>query len=320
MPSAGFILFALLVQPIASLNLFIYGLGNVGRAVAEGVPDHWSVRGTKKSCERENEGIAVPFRAAPSYVCEASHILITIPPSQEICQIILADLTLHLKRSSWVGFVSTTGVYGDHSGQLVTEESPLLCEDTSSAAAYLNMELELKKYSDDQGWALAVFRCSGLYGPSRSAMHTLWKQGFPKNRDPSDITNRIHEVDVARAIISAIEKGCTGVFNLSDDEPASRYTVMEYASRLLEENGLSSPVQQIDDEERKPTNQSGRRGKDRKAVSNSRMKAELLDGKITYPSYREGLRAIFQNENNPWWLETDTGDSRFEKTGNSCNK
>ena len=299
--SARLFLFLLLGRSVSSFQLLVYGLGNVGREVTKEVSKDWIVRGTKRN-PAPDDGIAIPFSDASKYLSDASHVLITIPLTPEIFPIILKDLSEHLAPSSgWVGFVSTTGVYGNHDGAWVTEDSPLLCE--STALEYVRFEQELMELAAERDWSAAIFRCAGLYGPDRSALHTLWKRGIPAVRGaPCFITNRIHETDVARAIVSAMEKESSGIYNLADDEPEARTVAMDYAVELLRSNGMTLPASTTVP---KATTASSskretRRKNERKLVDNGKMKSELVEN-LVYPTYREGLSSILADRSNPWW-------------------
>jgi nucleoside-diphosphate-sugar epimerase len=309
---------------VSSFQLLVYGLGNVGRAVTNEVPNSWIVHGTTRT--PQDNGMAIPFSDAPHYLLDATHVLITIPLGgiPEVASTILQDLSDHLASSSsptWIGFVSTTGVYGNHDGEWVTEESPLHgAASSSSTQEYSRFEQDLIHLTTSASSAssastptppshqTSIFRCAGLYGPDQSALHTLWRQGsvHVQGGVSSSVTNRIHEHDVARAIVSAMKKGCSGIYNLSDDEPAPRSVVMDYAAELLTRNGLILPEREVVVPEMamaavaSSSKRTTRRMKDRKLVDNSKMKAQLID-ELLYPTYREGLNAIFADKRNPWW-------------------
>lgn len=314
-----------LLRSASSFQLLVYGLGNVGRAVANQVPSDWIVRGTTRRNPLPDDDIVVPFSEAPLYLADATHILITIPPDASSSSI-LNDLANNLQPNCWVGFVSTTGVYGNHDGAWVTEESPLLYDTESSARNYVKFELDLKELETtsashaasqcNKNWTTAVFRCAGLYGPDRSALHTLWKQQRKQRQDDSAhppstrgapfVTNRIHECDVARAIVSAMSQNLGGIYNLADDEPEARSVVMDYAAELLNNNGIivpersCLPVTGAITTTDISSKRASRRQKESKLVDNSKMKAELVE-KLLYPTYREGLNAIVADKRNPWW-------------------
>lgn len=315
MTSARLLFCLSLWRSVASLQqqqLVIYGLGNVGRAVAKEAPTDWIVKGTSRGSPQDD--VSIPFADASAYLADATHVLVTIPPTTpDISSSILSDLSAHLTPStSWVGFVSTSGVYGNHDGAWVNEDAPLLC--SSSALKYVDFEQELRDLADAQGWNACVFRCGGLYGPTRSALHTLWKRGMPLSSTTTSadtstastadafITNRIHERDVARAIVGAMcKKDCSGVYNLSDNEPEAREVVMDYAAQLFAANDMTVPERSSqDDESPRKTKRGERRKKERKLVDNRKVKADVLD-QFLYPTYREGLDAIFADKSTPWW-------------------
>ncbi|KAL3792884.1 hypothetical protein HJC23_004809 [Cyclotella cryptica] len=276
-----------------------------------------------------------------------THILVTVPPidshfnsKQQIyvggrprkwtyfCDSILnhphVSLREMIPKSTWIGYISTTSVYGNHDGEWVTEDSELKCQPGSKGELYLKAEEEWRKAARECGWKLHIFRCAGLYGNGRSALHTLMKCGFePRMGDDGAgavkrveyPTSRIHEEDVVWAILramlhhdhSAVGQGC--IWNLADDDPAPRSEVMFYGSKLLDETGIApfpdralTPVNSIVGEQQESQREK-RRKLDRKRVCNLRMKTGLLpDGRLIYPTYREGLKSILRNNKDAWLL------------------
>ena len=245
-----------------------------------------------------------------------------------------------LPPNTWVGYVSSTSVYGNHDGEWVNETSQIKCQPGSKGELYHRAEEEWRNAGETSGWKVNVFRCAGLYGDGRSAMHTLRKKminggGIATNdqtRIDNDVeakskkdypTSRIHEEDVSRAILCSMmacsrnidDTGASfcDTWNLADDDPAPRGDVMAFASKLLEEtkfdpiklagfvndNGLTSTSKKSRQSERER-----RRKTDRKRVGNQRMKEFLLpDGKLLYPSYREGLQAVLEyNQRSGVWV------------------
>ena len=290
-------------------NLLILGLGNVGTALFDQAKSESSfdcVRGTKRNPNDIHDDSIIPFTLdeIQPLLSTCTHLLITIPPHPDMTSV-MSLVSHHLPLSSWIGVVSTTGVYGNHDGAWITEESELRCHG-SSAQQYVEYE---------QDWAtlarpLAIFRCAGLYGPSRSALHTVWKNGRME-RNPttvttsttiSGITNRIHEYDVARAIMAAMVSKSVGVYNLADDEPENRFIVMEEAAKLLQSIGRELPVK-VDNEIPPLTSDISGRGRRRsietKRISNTRMKENLIS-ELHFPTYRQGLQSILEGNNTPW--------------------
>jgi nucleoside-diphosphate-sugar epimerase len=238
-----------------------------------------------------------------------THLLVTLPPNvrSEQCAAIAANLSS--KQLSWLGVVSTTGVYGNHNGEWVTEGSE--CKGNEN---YLDHET---------AWAdrfrhgpLTIFRCAGIYGPQASALHTVFRNGINNNEEDLEgyPTSRIHLDDIVSAITASMmmivkvddDQGCYSrhsCYNLSDDEPAPRSTVLLYASQLLESIGVSIPLH------RPPTTTTtGRSGRaqrrqtDNKRVCNRLLKKTLVS-KLKYPTYREGLSAILNDKSCPWWWQ-----------------
>lgn len=233
-----------------------------------------------------------------------------------------------LPANTWVGYISSTSVYGNHDGGWVTEESEVKCKPGSKGELYFRAENEWRNASEKCNWRLNVFRASGLYGDGRSAMHTIRKRGAittildlsgddiePKQKIPSKDfpTSRIHEEDVSRAILSAMmcneqpTLGGSCLWNLADDNPAPRTEVMAFATKLLDEADLIPPKKDGDIKSsnaimpQQQSERARRRKTDRKRVSNQRMKDLLLpDGKLLYPTYQEGLRSVLDSNKKVW--------------------
>jgi hypothetical protein len=273
-------------------------------------------------------------------ITPATHVLYTIPLSREQSEKDNANGSLwmiwDLIKQWWNGnnsgsnhhrvlaILSTTGVYGNHDGAVVTEESPLLCQPDSNAHLYKQFEdmwIQRAVEGDvSNNNRLYIFRCAGIYDGSSSALHTVFRLGYgesvasPSRRESKSTvakTNRIHAADIARAVITAmfcqneLPKGTSfRIYNLADDEPESRDVVLKYANDLLLSIGVALP-QNINKD--LPTNMSkrrqSRRQQERKLVSNKRLKQELLlpNGlELEYPTYREGLKAILNDPHAPW--------------------
>ena len=243
-----------------------------------------------------------------------------------------------------LGFLSTTGVYGDHNGAVVTEDSPLLCQPESNANLYRQLEedwINVAKNSTNTGdhdncrRFLYIFRCAGIYDSSRSALHTVYQQGYNPPPSISDtnsssstqkkknisLTNRIHSLDIARAVNAAFfsrntkhdidSTPCYRIYNLADNKPEARSVVLSYAKELLIGIGCDLPQPSSTESTTNPSRSSqtrqSRRQTERKLVSNERMKNELLlhdtgdDGDLLlYPTYKEGLKAILDDPSTPW--------------------
>jgi len=262
--------------------LFIFGVGTLGKAVVKEAQRKEflvfdSIAGTTRrditnDCN-QNDVELVSFyndTSIASHLFDSTHVLITIPPQEEPHPALL-------EYKGWLGLVSTTGVYGNHDGAWVTEDA---------APTTLNE------------WASTVFRCAGLYGNTRSALDTVRRMGHDGTREATSPTSRIHERDAARAMLACMARGGTGVYNLADDEPASRKCVFAHAARLLEEQGIVVPIS-TNTAAASTSKRARRRGRDKKRVSNARMRRELL-ADLLYPTYKEGLQAVLQENLDEW--------------------
>jgi nucleoside-diphosphate-sugar epimerase len=260
-----------------------------------------------------------------------SRILVTIPPPRSDPEIdaflnhLYDNLVIMLPKHAWIGVLSTTGVYGNHNGAWITEDT-----DTHSCPEnlkhYLKMEETWKQRVKNPTTLqydhyLCIFRCAGIYGADRSALHTIFKNGVPlpiqsesesKNIPKNDITNRIHVEDLAAVIVAAMKKatnhynvpGAVRVYNVADDCPESRAVVMQHAAHLLQSTVGAGMKKNENPKVQSTDNRAVRRAQDQKRVSNQRMKDEIIcNQSLKYPTYKEGLQEILLDKTNPWWQE-----------------
>lgn len=319
-------------------RLLVFGLGNIGSLVARIASTHLTnnnassferVYGTTRSGKEIAKVHTVHFDSYKD-LCDiipsCTHILITIPPieSEDTTNStlvggrdpVLNNPILRLneiaKPNTWIGYVSSTSVYGNHDGDWVNEDSDVKCDPASKGALYLRAENEWIDAAKSCGWNINVFRCAGLYGDGRSALHTIRKRGIHHENKSLAVkvgnpTSRIHEEDAARAILSAmlISDEADGVpscrlYNLADDNPAPRSEVMAFGHELLDaSNLLPSQTPQMSSG-RRPSEREKRRKTDRKRVDNNRMKDCLLPKGLLYPTYREGLKAVLDVNRDKW--------------------
>ncbi|MEO3432272.1 SDR family oxidoreductase [Inquilinus sp. CAU 1745] len=275
-------------------RLFCFGLGYSARWLVDIVREEgWSVAGTCRSEEKRAalaaEGIeAVLFETAATALEGATHILVSAPPGEDGDPVLAAcrDAIAGLHGLEWLGYLSTTSVYGDHGGAWVTEESALTPA-TDRGRRRLAAEEGWLILWRDHGVPVHLFRLSGIYGPGRSAIDAV-RAGRAKRIDkPGQVFNRIHVADIARTLRASIARPNPGAaYNLADDDPAPSREVTQYACALLgaplpllvpfEEAGLSAMARSF--------------YADDKLVSNGRIKREL-GVRLLYPGYRDGLSA-----------------------------
>jgi len=284
---------------VSARRILIFGYGGVGAATGRRLAAQgWSVAATARTAQAAaalgDEGVAVVDPASAAAVSEAAAaaqaILITAPPGEAGCPG-LAALAGPLRNSGpaapWIGYLSTTGVYGDHAGRWVFEEtplSPLSAEATRRVAA----EAAWTALAEETGATLAIFRLPGLYGVGRSALDRVRAGEARRLTRPGQVFSRLHLDDAGTGVAAALAKPRPGaVFNLCDDEPAPSADVTAHAARLL---GVPAPPEEtVDLATLSPA--ARRFWSENKRVSNARAKAEL-GWRPAWPTYREGLAAI----------------------------
>ena len=317
-------------------NLIVIGNGNVGKSVLGYILDgefpidsfqklYCTYKKHPPSGADCHEGVDyIDFHSIPDKIISCSHMVITVPPQilseSSYTDVILDNIEImkRLPKNITIGYVSTTGVYGDHDNAWVDESSETLCDKKSKAYCYLDIENRWRMASDKK---IFIFRCAGLYGNDFSALHTVWKQGShlkrkgennfaltnEKDSVKENFTSRIHLKDVARSICTSITnpylKG--GIYNLADSMPAQRGEVMEFAANLFEEMKIEIPSKSNVNDKKKSERRS-RRKKDRKRVSNKKLLSILEnDGVLLFPTYIEGFKDIFECNFNLWKSEKE---------------
>jgi nucleoside-diphosphate-sugar epimerase len=237
----------------------------------------------------------VDFAHADDAIASATHLLSTVPPDASGDPV----LSLHggaigaAPRLRWIGYLSTTGVYGDRNGGWVdedTEPAPISARSRWRLAA----EDGWRRISDR--CPVDIFRLAGIYGPGRSVFDDLRAGKARGIIKAGHAFGRIHRDDIVRAVLTAMQqeraRGAR-VLNLVDDEPAASAQVVAEAARLL---GVPVPAA-VPFEQAAETMSAMARSfwAENRRVSNRRTQ-QLLGLRWRYPSYREGLRAILAEE------------------------
>ncbi len=279
-------------------RLFIFGLGYCGLEIAKlARAAGWSVAGTSRTPEKLDElrrqGFAAHLfdgNAAPTAeaIGKASHILCTIAPGTAGDPALRTSARL-LRNARWLGYLSTTGVYGDQGGGWVDESTPPRPTQPRSVGR-LATEYAWQATGIEAGAAVDIFRLPGIYGPGRSAIDQV-KAGTARRIDkPGQVFSRIHVEDIAGAVLLAITRTAAGaIYNVADDLPAATSDVVAFAYELL---GKPVPPA-LPWEQVAPTMSDMARSfyAENRRVKNDRIKNEL-GVMLRYPTYREGLRAI----------------------------
>jgi len=281
------------------LRLFIYGYGFAAQALTRRLqPQGWNISATyrKPDAAQAMTAQGVDPVAADDVAGVAEHlartqaILIAAPPGPEGCpalQVLVPALARAEAFPDWIGYLSTTGVYGDRKGGWVFEDSRLAAQSTEGARR-VGAERDWLEVGRGMGLTVTIHRLPGIYGPGRSAFDRLREGKARRIAAPGQVFSRIHVDDLAAGLDASMARPRAGAaYNLCDDEPASNSDVVAHAARLL---GLEPPPEEPLNLEAM-TPQARRFYAESKRVANARAKAEL-GWRPVYPSYREGLAAI----------------------------
>ena len=285
------------------MNLLVFGLGYTGKALARRMLDQgWTVSATaRKAKDRADvEGLGVQAiaptdeAALVEAAAKARAILVTAPPNETGCPglaVLAPAIAAAGAFPDWIGYLSTTGVYGDRGGRWVSETSALNAQSVEGARR-VAAERDWRQMGRGMGLTVTAFRLPGIYGPGRSPLDRLREGTARRLVKPGHVFSRIHVDDLAAGLQASIARPrAGGIYNLCDDEPAPAAEVTAYAAGLLD---LEPPPEEAwDPAALSPAAQ--RFWAECKRVSNARAKAEL-GWRPAYPSYREGLRAVLQAE------------------------
>ena len=275
-------------------SLFCFGPGFSLKVLARQLLNNdWSVSGTYREADGAENLAAlgidpIPFNAADAAMESATAIISTVPPSAEGDPVLAryGDQLAKISKQAWIGYLSTTGVYGDTGGALVDEASALNPSNDRSQW----------RTTGEQGWlsvSAHIFRLAGIYGQGRSSLDRL-RSGLARRIDyPGHLFSRIHVDDIAQTLIASINQPSPGqIYNLCDDEAAEQQVVEAYAAELL---GIEPPpLVPFDEAIREMSPIAKTFWQDNRRVDNTRIKNEL-GVKLIYPTYREGLTAIYQS-------------------------
>jgi len=278
-----------------SKTLLCIGHGYSAQALARHLlPGGWRILGTTRHADGTGalaETGITPLvwlgEGALPKLDTATHLLISAAPGPK-GDPVLAELGQQMAdiapRLAWVGYLSTTAVYGDHGGGWVDEDTPLTPA-TARGKARVRAEA---------GWAavphlpLHIFRLAGIYGPGRGPFAKVRAGTARRIVKPGQVFSRIHVDDIARVLAASIARPDPGaVYNVCDDDPAPPEEVIAEAARLL---GLPlPPAEPYDAAEMTPMARSFYA--ESKRVRNDRIKRDL-GVRLLYPDYRAGLAAL----------------------------
>ena len=273
-------------------TLLSLGHGYSARALARRlVPQGWRVIGTTRNPKKAEafraEGVEPLMWPGDLWaaLAEATHILCSAAPDAQGDPFLRAVPGIAQSKAQWVGYLSTTGVYGDHDGGWVDETTPLTPQSDRGRQRVL-----AEGQWQATGLPVHVFRLAGIYGPGRGPFEKVRDGTARRIIKPRQVFSRIHVDDIAQVLEASIRQPNPGAaYNVCDDNPCPPDEVIGYAARLL---GMPEPPA-VPFEEVAPTMTPMALGfySESKKVRNDRIKAEL-GVKLLYPDYPQGLAAL----------------------------
>ena len=294
------------IEPtLKNKKLFCFGYGYVCHHLADRLRLYdWEIAGTTTDTDKKDRMIesgvnayvfdtSRPLVDPTSALKDVTHILLSVPPTNAgdiVFDLHSADIA-ELPSLEWIGYLSTTAVYGNRDGKWVDETS-----DTSptSRRGSLRLKAEQQWLSLFSRHALPMhlFRLAGIYGPGRSALDAV-RAGTSRRIDkPGHAFNRIHVDDVVETLIASMNAPKPGeIYNLSDNNPVSSHEVIEFACRLL---GMPVPeLIPFDQTTMAPIVRSFYT--DNKRISNKKIKTDL-GVTLLHPDFKSGLSTCFAAE------------------------
>ncbi|KIN78719.1 NAD-dependent epimerase/dehydratase [Sulfitobacter mediterraneus KCTC 32188] len=280
-------------------TLLSLGHGYSARALADRlIPQGWRIIGTTRSADKRDDIAATgvepllwPGTDIAPLLAQVPHVLVSAGPGPEgdpVLGALREQITAAAPHLRWVGYLSTTGVYGDHGGDWVDEDTPLTPA-TKRGLARVRAETAWQSIPD---LPLHIFRLAGIYGPGRGPFAKVRKGTARRIIKEGQVFSRIHVEDIAQALELSIRSPQPGsIYNLCDDDPAPPQDVIGFAATLLDVP--LPPAMDFETAEMTPMARSFYA--ESKKVRNNRIK-EALGWQPQYPDYRSGLTDLLKRE------------------------
>ncbi|UWQ14173.1 SDR family oxidoreductase [Aliiroseovarius sp. M344] len=273
-------------------TLFIFGFGYSARALAALLRDDFTIIGTSR--EPGDDVIRWPGSDITGPLSKATHLLISAGPDTDgdpVLRQVRDDIARIAPQLQWAGYLSTTGVYGDHNGGWVYEETPL-SPSTKRGQQRVEAEAAWQTLAAETGLPLHIFRLAGIYGPGRGPFAKVRRGTARRIIKQNQVFSRIHVDDIAQVLAASIANPNPGrVYNVCDDLAAPPEDVLAHAADLL---GLPHPPSE-DFEMADMTPMARSFYAESKRVRNDRIKDEL-GVKLLFPTYQDGLAALLAAE------------------------
>jgi nucleoside-diphosphate-sugar epimerase len=271
-------------------TLLSIGHGYSAQALARRLlPQGWQIIGTTRTEAGAKalratgiDALVWPESDLSGALAKATHLLTSVAPgdSDPVLQAIGPQIAGSPLK--WVGYLSTTAVYGHHNGDWVDETTPL-APTTARGAARVQAEADWTAL----GLPLHIFRLAGIYGPGRGPFEKVRDGSARRVHKAGQVFSRIHVDDIAHVLHAALLRPHPGIYNVCDDDPASPEDILGLAAEML---GLPPPpIVPYEQAEMTPMARSFYA--ENKRVRNDRIKT-VLGVTLDYPTYREGLAAI----------------------------
>ncbi|UYH51106.1 SDR family NAD(P)-dependent oxidoreductase [Candidatus Kirkpatrickella diaphorinae] len=272
-------------------HLVIIGMGySASRVAAQAIAQSWDVTGTKRVPDGQPNVIA--YADAAEAIKSATHLLISAPPENGADPAIrdygrVISAARHL---TWIGYYSTTGVYGDRQGGAVDETTPVN-PTQPRAQARVTAEDGWARIAADQNIAFDRIRIGGIYGPGRSPFDMLRSDRPRLVIAPDHAFSRIHRDDIAGGTMAAMETASgERVLNFVDTTPSPQHVVIEEAARIAQ---WPLPTPTPLDQALREMNPMARSFWSERRIVRSELTCQLINRAWKFPSYREGLADIW---------------------------
>jgi len=297
------------------MHLFVFGYGYSASHFVDSLDksevtiEAVTVRSTDKALSLAAHGLKPlvfdgehPGEGIAGALYRASHLIISAPPGHEapagahvgganaragdpVLRWYFDEIAHGSPNLEWIGYLSTVGVYGDHDGAWVDEETPP--EPVSKRSrARIEAENAWVELGETRGVPVAILRLSGIYGPGRNGFVSLRNGTAKRLVKPGQVFNRIHVADIAGALSLLAEKRLGGIFNVTDDEPAPPQDVVLHAAELVGTEPPGETDFAVADLSPMARSFYG----ENKRVSNAKLKEAGYS--FRYPTYREGLAGL----------------------------